>query len=180
MKTLLLVSIIASIGISFTSLVFVYQHIQNCDAQGGLITGFLMCSKSEYQVLLEKKEPFVMISLDGFNHAQAVGSPLDDFTIKLEGYYPRYNPPDIVLKDEYDNTVWTNYDDISHNYETLSPFREFCNEYKFNEIGGPLTINKTGTYKFIFSFEGFSTEQELLIRQSTSGVTLDRPDFHCP
>ncbi len=126
-----------------------------------------------------EKESFVKITLDGFKHAQSVGNPLDDFTIKLEGYYPTYNSPDIILIDERGNTVWTNYDDIGHVYFGRTTPTEFCKEYKFSDVGGPLTINKTGTYRLIFSFEGFSMEQELLIMQSAAGVTLDSSNFHC-
>lgn len=53
MKTLHLVSIITAIGISLTTLVFTYQHIQNCEAEGGSISGFLACDKSEYNLISE-------------------------------------------------------------------------------------------------------------------------------
>jgi hypothetical protein len=258
MKTILLVSIIAVTGISLTSLVFAYQHVQNCDSEGGTITGFLECNKSDYGLMRQlfqekygpahtmvidgvgastditsqdkdgnsitltikegrngpyhaeiacnhktggttiiplediirylqhedcfsssKKEQFAAISLDRFTLAQAVGHPLEDFTIKIEGYYSKPHAPDITLVNKTGHTIWTNYDHIGHVVLGRIGPVDFCKEYRFNDIGGPLTINKTGAYKLIFSFQEFSYEQNLSIVQSTSAVILEQPDFPC-
>lgn len=53
MKTLILFSIIAIIGVLSTTLVFVYQEIQNCKVENGTIAGFLQCSKSDYDLMRE-------------------------------------------------------------------------------------------------------------------------------
>lgn len=126
------------------------------------------------------KEQFVKISLGEFKNVHSVGSPINDFIIKLEGYFPTYNSPDIKLEDEAGNIVWTNYDDIGHVYTSRVSSVEFCKEYRFYDIGDPLIINKTGTYKFIFSFEGFSVEKEIKIRENVSDVNINSPAFHCP
>jgi len=49
MKSSILFSIIAVLGISLVALMFSYQHVQNCEAQGGSITGSLHCNKSNYE-----------------------------------------------------------------------------------------------------------------------------------
>ncbi|MBI3254509.1 MAG: hypothetical protein HYZ55_01130, partial [Nitrosarchaeum sp.] len=140
--------------------------------------------KAEYRKLLEsyylkeldnEKEQFVKISLGEFKNVHSVGSPINDFIIKLEGYFPTYNSPDIKLEDEAGNIVWTNYDDIGHVYTSRVSSVEFCKEYRFYDIGDPLIINKTGTYKFIFSFEGFSLEKEIKIRENVSDISIDSP-----
>lgn len=106
--------------------------------------------------------------------------PLGNFTIMLEGYSTMYDtPPDIKLEDDSGSIVWTNYDDIDHVKSSHVLPIEFCKEYKFNDIGGPLTINKTGTYKMIFSFGDIFLEKELLVLESMSHVGLDKPDLHC-
>ena len=57
----------------------------------------------------------------------------------------------------------------------------FCKVYHFDDIGGPLIINKTGTYKMIFSFEKFSIEQNFHVLESFSTIYLDNPpEIHCP
>lgn len=126
-----------------------------------------------------EKEMFVRISLEKFPPGQKVNYPLGNFTIILEGYYPTYNAPDIKLEDDAGNIIWTNYDDIGHVYSSRTSPTEFCKVYYFNDIGGPLIINKTGTYKMIFSFEEFSIEKQLRVLQSTSSISLDKPDFQC-
>lgn len=127
-----------------------------------------------------EKEAFVKISLEKFPPGRKVNYPLGNFTIILEGYYPTYNAPDIKLEDDAGNIIWTNYDDIGHVYSSRTSPTEFCKVYYFNDIGGPLIINKTGTYKMIFSFEEFSIEKQLRVLQSTSSISLDKPDFQCP
>lgn len=150
-------------------------------------SGSPACVKPETKIkLIERgwtkdgKEQFVKISLGEFKNVHSVGSPINDFIINLEGYFPTYNSPDIKLEDEAGNIVWTNYDDIGHVYTSRVSSVEFCKEYRFYDIGDPLIINKTGTYKFIFSFEGFSIEKEIKIRENVSDVSIDSPAFHCP
>jgi hypothetical protein len=53
MKTKLLITTIAIIGVSLVALTFVYQHVQNCEAQGGFLTGILTCDKSQYYAINE-------------------------------------------------------------------------------------------------------------------------------
>ncbi len=157
-------------------LLLISNHdLEKCDAvcQNELEKKYSQKSEGE-------KEMFVQISLKKFSAGQKVNYPLGNFTIILEGYYPTYNTPDIKLKDNAGNIIWTNYDDIGHVYSSRTTPTEFCKVYYFNDIGGPLIINKTGTYKMIFSFEEFFIEKELRVLQSTSSVSLDEPDFHCP
>ena len=52
MKSSVLFSIIAVLGISLVALVFTYQHIQNCEIQGGSITDSLQCDKSHYEDMI--------------------------------------------------------------------------------------------------------------------------------
>ncbi|MEM2160675.1 MAG: hypothetical protein QXN55_06955 [Candidatus Nitrosotenuis sp.] len=53
MKTRFLISIIAVLGISLVTLTFTYQHIQNCKAEGGSITGSLECDKTNYELMMD-------------------------------------------------------------------------------------------------------------------------------
>lgn len=53
MKTRFLISIIAVFGISFVTLTFTYQHVQNCKAEGGSITGSLECDKTNYDLMMD-------------------------------------------------------------------------------------------------------------------------------
>lgn len=155
-----------------------------CDHETGEMTAILLEDIIRYLqhedcFSSQKKELFAKISLDGFSSARVVGHPLDDFTIKIEGYYPKPHAPDITLVNKTGHTIWTNYDHIGHVVLGHIGPVDFCNEYRFNDVGGPLTINKTGTYKLVFSFQEFSYEQDLDIVQSTSTVILDQPDFPC-
>lgn len=54
MKTMLLVSIIAAIGISLTALVFIYQYQQNCRVEGGSLVEPLTCDKTNYELIMDK------------------------------------------------------------------------------------------------------------------------------
>jgi hypothetical protein len=125
------------------------------------------------------KELYVKISLDDFPAGVKVNTQLRNFTIMLEGYYPMYNTTEIKLEDDNRNIIWTNHDYVEHVYfDGLNPI-EFCKVYHFNDIGGPLTINKTGTYKMFFSSEEFSIEKKLIVVQSTSSISLDGPNLTC-
>jgi len=53
MKTSILFLIIVAIGISLVTLVFVYQHIQNCETEGGSITNSLQCDKTNYDLIID-------------------------------------------------------------------------------------------------------------------------------
>lgn len=128
---------------------------------------------------LYDKYPHLKISLNEFRSSYSVGSIIDDFTIKLEGFYSLYNAPEIMLLDEAGNLVWTNYNDISHVYSSYHQPVDICKEYRFNDIGGPLMLNSTGTYKFVFSFEEFSLERVFYVRENITGAVLDNPNFGC-
>jgi len=146
------------------------EKITNVETRDGIRTGGV--------VAFEPKQ-HVEISLDGFKPAQKVGYPINDFTIKIEGYYPKPHEPDIELVNETGYVIWTNYDDIGHVILGRIGPVEFCKEYQFYDIGDPIIFNNTGTYKLIFTFEEFSLEREIRVFQSTSSVSLDMPDFHC-
>lgn len=53
MKISILFSIIVALGISLVALTFTYQHVQNCEIDGGSITGSLECDKSQYHIMNE-------------------------------------------------------------------------------------------------------------------------------
>lgn len=53
MKTLLLISIIAVIGISLTTIVFIYQYQQNCRVEGGSLVEPLTCDKTNYELIMD-------------------------------------------------------------------------------------------------------------------------------
>ena len=128
---------------------------------------------------LHDKFPYVNISINEFRTSYSVGSRVDDFAIKLEGYYPTHNTPDIVLQDESGNILWTNYDDIGHVYTSRTVPVDFCKEYRFKDISSPLTLNNTGTYKFVFSFEDFSFERTFYVRDNILGPIHNSSDFSC-
>lgn len=124
------------------------------------------------------KYPIVKISINGFRSSYAVGDVMDDFTILLEGYYPNYGAPDVKLI-ENENVLWTNYDDIGHVIFGRSTPVDFCKEYRFYDIGGPVTLNYTGTYDIVFTFDGFSFDQTFYVRENTSGNIVQKPNFGC-
>ena len=128
---------------------------------------------------LHDKFPYVNISINEFRTSYSTGSTVDDFAIKLEGYYPTYNTPDISLQDEAGIILWTNYDDIGHVYTSRTGPVDFCKEYRFKDIGSPLTLNNTGTYKIVFSFEEFSFERTFYVRDNILGPKHNSPDFSC-
>lgn len=128
---------------------------------------------------LHDKYPHVKISINEYRTSYMKGDTTENFTIKLEGYYPKYNEPDIVLKDESGNIIWSNYDDIGHVVLGRSQPVDFCKEYKFNDIGGPVILNDTGTYSFVFSFEKFSFERTFYVRENIEGNIVDSTGFAC-
>lgn len=129
---------------------------------------------------LYDKYPHVKISVNEYKTSYKKGSSTENFTVKLEGYYPTYNAPDIVLKDEDGNLLWSNYEDIGHVYSIRSQPVDFCNEYKFDDIGGPLILNDTGTYTLLFSFEDFSFERTFYVRENIDGNIVNSTNFSCP
>ena len=132
---------------------------------------------SESEDNIEKEH--IEISLYRFKPSISVGSPINDFTIKIEGYYPKPHAPDIQIVNETGHVIWTNYDDIGHVILGRTGSVDFCKEYQFYDIGDPIIFNSTGTYKFIFTFEEFSLDAETIVRQNTAGGTFDNPNFHC-
>lgn len=107
MKTLLLVSIIIGIGITLAiSGIFYYQGIytQNCESEGGFMTGFLSCTKiiedfaTEEGMLLDryKDEPVVnafYAKYDGASvsvkddHVSYFAGNKTDFRIRMNLYF---------------------------------------------------------------------------------------------
>lgn len=129
---------------------------------------------------LYDKYPHVKISVNEYKTSYKKGSSTENFTVKLEGYYPTYNAPDITLKDKDGNQVWSNYEDIGHVYTSRTQPIDFCTEYKFDDIGGPLILNDTGTYTLLFSFEEFTLERTFYVREEIDGNIVDSTGFSCP
>ena len=128
---------------------------------------------------LHDKYPHVKISINEYKTSYKKGDSTENFTVKLEGYYPTYNAPDILLKDKDGNQIWSNHDEIGHVYSSRTHPVEFCKEYKFDDIGGPLILNDTGTYTLLFSFEEFSFERTFYVREDISGNIVNSTDFSC-
>ncbi|MGQ0794652.1 MAG: hypothetical protein ACT4N5_00505 [Nitrosopumilaceae archaeon] len=168
------------LGIFLTSIIIGLFLIANYDLEKCDTVCQNELEKKNSKKSESEKETFVKISLEKFPPGQKVNHQLANFTIILEGYYPTINAPDVKLENDEGNIIWSNYDDIDHVYFDRTSPTEFCKVYYFNDIGGPLIINKTGTYNMIFSFEKFYIEKQLVVLQSTSSVSLDKPDFHCP
>ncbi len=120
MKTVLLVSIIAVMGISFTALVFVYQDMQNCQVQGGTVTGFLQCDKSDYDLAQElfqqKYGPVHGLVIDGVTSSiQLTAFDMDGSSIILtikEGRNGPYNA-ELVCKNKALGTTNVQFEDIN-------------------------------------------------------------------
>lgn len=100
MKTLLLISIIAAIGISLTALVFVYQHIQNCDAQGGSITGLLKCDKTQYRIMNELFQKKFSVALT------TVVDAVDGATQEMVSYDQNGNSMTLLIKENLDGPYY--------------------------------------------------------------------------
>ena len=129
---------------------------------------------------LYDKYPHVKISINEHKTLYMKGSSTENFTVKLEGHYPTYNAPDIMLKDEDGNQIWSNYEDIGHVYTSRTQPIDFCKEYKFDDIGGPLILNNTGTYMLLFSFEDFTFERTFYVREGIDGNIVNSTGFSCP
>lgn len=129
---------------------------------------------------LYDKYPHVKISANEHKTSYKKGSSTENFIVKLEGYYPTYNAPDIMLKDKDGNQIWSNYDDIGHVYTSRTQPADFCKEYKFDDLGGPLILNDTGTYTLLFSFEDFSFERDFYVREGIDGNIVNSTGFACP
>jgi hypothetical protein len=132
---------------------------------------------NEFKVNSEK---YVEISLIGFVHGQLVNEPITDFTIKLEGSGYNYHEPDLLIKTDKDDVVWSNEDFPSLHFGRTQP-GYFCKEYNFDEIGGPVSLNSTGYYYLIINFEdtgglsqGFSVREAM-----TSGGNIPSYGDHC-
>jgi len=128
---------------------------------------------------LYDKYPHVKISINEYKTSYKKGDSTENFTVKLEGYYSTYNAPDITLRDESGNTLWSNYEDIGHVYSSRTHPIDLCKEYKFNDIGGPLILNDTGTYSLVFSFEEFSFERTFYVREDIGGNIANSTGFSC-
>ena len=129
---------------------------------------------------LYDKYPHVKISVNEHKTSYKKGSSTENFTVKLEGHYPTYNAPDIMLKDKDGNLLWSNHEDIGHVYTSRTQPIDFCKEYKFEDIGGPLIMNVTGTYTLLFSFEDFSFERTFYVREDIDGNIVNSTSFSCP
>ena len=129
---------------------------------------------------LYDKYPHVKISINEYKTSYKKGDATENFVVKLEGHYPTYNAPDITLRDESGTALWSNYDDIGHVYSSRTQPIDLCKEYRFNDIGGPLILNNTGTYSLVFSFEGFSLERNFYVREDIGGNIVNSKGFACP
>lgn len=90
MKTILLVSIIVAIGIGIVLAVLGLLHyqdlyMQNCDAEGGSMTGFLSCTK--------------IISDFATEEAMLIDHYKD--TPEVKAFYAGYDDADVSVKDDY-------------------------------------------------------------------------------
>ena len=128
---------------------------------------------------LHDKYPHVKISINEYKTSYKKGDSTENFIIKLEGYYPTYNAPNILLRDESENTLWSNYEYIGHIYSSRTHSMDLCKEYRFNDIGGPLVLNDPGTYSLVFSFEEFSFERIFYVREDIGGNIVNSTGFSC-
>lgn len=121
MKPALLVSIIIVIGISFTTLVFVYQDMQNCQVQGGTVMGFLQCDKSDYDLAQElfqqKYGPVHGLVIDGASSARVelTAFSVDGSSITMTIHEGRNGPYgiELICKNEALGTTKIPFEDIN-------------------------------------------------------------------
>lgn len=90
MKPLLLVSIIAAIGIGIILSILGFSHyqslyVQNCEADGGFMTGFLSCTKIWTDFTTEEA-----MLIDRYKD-----------TPEVEAFYAKYDDADVSVKDGY-------------------------------------------------------------------------------
>lgn len=93
MKTRILLSIIAVIGISLTALVFIYQYQQNCRDEGGSLVEPLTCDKTDYELIMNTFQK---------EYAPERGSVIDKTDgaiIEMISFDPQYGSMTLLIKE---------------------------------------------------------------------------------
>lgn len=121
----------------------------------------------------------VEISAIKYRYNQIVNEPITDFYIKIEGTGYNYYRPKLWIGDANNNTVWTNDHISSLHFGRTSP-GDFCKEYTFYNIGGPVIMNATGQYTFHMSFEGQTESYALSVKDGKSEKNYPTYGEHCP
>lgn len=160
MKTLLLVSIITAIGIVLAVLGLSYYqdlYVQNCEAEGGFMTGFLSCTKiienfaTKEDMLADLyKNKHYEIKITGMKDVYLVGEPYS-FSYVLSGYGNPCGQKKIIFPDQNGDTMGV----ISSSSCIDSPMTEFVYDAE-KEMGikyGNTGIKNPGTYNIGVEFE---------------------------
>ncbi len=162
MKTLLLISIIAAIGIGIVLTAFGLLHyqdlyIQNCEAEGGSMTGILRCTKvwtdfaTEEDMLADLyKNKHYEIRITGMKDVYLVGEPYS-FSYVLSGYGNPCGQKKVTFPDQNGDTVGV----MSSSSCIDSPMTEFVYDAE-KETGtkyGNTGIKNPSTYNVAVEFE---------------------------
>jgi hypothetical protein len=120
----------------------------------------------------------VSISAIKYKFDQIVKEPITDFYVKIEGTGYNYYPPKLWINNKDNRTVWTN-DHMTYLGGGRSMPGDFCKEYTFYSIGGPVIINATGLYTLYMSFEGHTASYQLSVKENRAENNYPTYGKHC-
>lgn len=118
------------------------------------------------------------ISAIQYRYSQEVNKQVSDFYVKIEGTGYNYYPPKLWISNWQNQTVWTNPDATFPKFaRTIQG--DFCKEYRFYDIGGPVILNDTGTYTMHMSFEDQLASYQLSVKEKQSESNPPTYGRHC-
>ena len=112
------------------------------------------------------------LQVNGINDTYDIGTPID-FQINAKGfdYFDAGGTPDIQVVDSGGKILWKN-----PTYMVLCCVAELVDydrQFNFTKLGGPISINKTGLFKFEISYRNSNYEKQISVISSKNTTIQD-------
>ena len=152
-----------SIAGSYMATAFVWESVENPTALSPPLSIDLKVSSKQFDIEKFNKEEFVKLSLTDYKYSYDTTKYID-FGINLEGYYPTYYPPRVIIKTEKFKTIWDNSDFVDKANKEWKSHTNFNKHYDISEIGGPIHLSP-GKYTLTVKFEDWKIQRDLVVEQ---------------
>ena len=165
MKVVIIAAITVGIMIALVigTMSYQIQYDQNCTAGNGKVTGFLRCTITY--------EDFTAFEITGIEYVVSPDEPLLVSVQKI-GYDMCDSWEAKIVNVSDNSTVWER--DSITSCVVLDPPKQQKFEYKISNENNPIIISDIGNYVFEITIGDTYLEKEFIVRNNTSGPTLDR------
>jgi hypothetical protein len=109
--------------------------------------------------------------VNGINDTYGIGAPID-FQINAKGfdYFDAGQTPDIRVVDSNGKIIWKN-----QTYITLccpAELIDYDRQFNFSKLGGPISINNTGSFNFEISYGDNKYEKQFFVNASPNNTSI--------